>query len=91
MNTTFSTPASHDNVLAAMPLSTRRRAEASPDRQAHMDSLMTQALTIAHNTPDIRQERIEAIRAQIANGEYEIDVNSIAESLIRENPALFEE
>lgn len=57
----------------------------------HASLLLTEALNAAYNAPDIRQDRVEAIRAQIANGTYEIDSERLAESLIRENPNLFEE
>lgn len=57
----------------------------------HASLLLTEALNAAHNAPDIRRDRVEAIRAQIENGSYEIDSRKLAESLIRENPDLFEE
>lgn len=58
---------------------------------AHLGALYTEALAAAHNAPDVRQDRIEAIRAQIENGTYEIDMKRLAENLIRENPGLFED
>lgn len=57
----------------------------------HAGLLFTEALAAAHNAPDVRQDRIEAIRAQIASGDYEIDTKRLAENLIRENPGLFED
>lgn len=61
------------------------------DAGSHRELLLTVALTAAHSAPDTRQDRIEAIRAQIANGTYEVNPKRIAESLIRENPELFSE
>lgn len=58
---------------------------------AHESRLLNEALTVALNSPDVRQDRIDALRARIADGTYEIDARSIAESLLRENPALFDE
>lgn len=58
---------------------------------AHESRLLNEALNVAWNTPDVRQDRIDAIRAQIEAGTYEIDSQKIAESLLRENPALFDE
>lgn len=72
-------------------LSRESNAKLTKAIQPELDSLLTQALSVAHNTPDIRKEKIEAIRAQIANGVYEIDALHIAEALIRENPTLFDE
>lgn len=90
MNTCISTPSSFENAIIGMPLPQEDNTDCmSPD--AHRDALFTQALTIAHNTPDIREDKIAAIRAQLQNGTYEIDFKKLAESLIRENPGLFEE
>lgn len=58
---------------------------------AHAAVLYTEAMAVAHNAPDVRQDRIEAIRAQIESGAYEIDLRKLAENLIRENPDLFDE
>lgn len=57
----------------------------------HASILLTEALNAAHNAPDIRRDRVEAIRAQIESGAYEIDSRKLAESLIRENPDLFDD
>lgn len=57
----------------------------------HASLLLTEALAAAHNAPDIRQDRVEALRAQIENGSYEIDMRRLAENLIRENPDLFDD
>lgn len=46
--------------------------------------LMTEALRIARNTPDIRQDKVTAIKARIANGTYEVDAAAIALALIRD-------
>lgn len=66
---------------------------ASKDEAAmtHAGVLYTEALAAAHNAPDVRQDRVEAIRAQIESGAYEIDLRKLAENLIRENPDLFDE
>lgn len=67
------------------------RAEIRKDADAmrRKSLLMTEALAAAHNAPDTRQARIEALRARIADGSYEIDAMSLAKALIRENPGLF--
>lgn len=56
---------------------------------SHDSILMTEALACAHNAPDTRQERIDALKARIAAGEYEIDSLELASNIIRENPGLF--
>ena len=90
MRTTIPANNTCEKAIISMTLEDMQNLDPEARKQAHYDSLMTQALNIAHNTPDVRQERIDAIREQIANGTYEIDVHQIAASLIRENPALFE-
>lgn len=91
MQPTISTNCQPDKAIMGMPITDNPDVELFPDNPGHFEALMTQALTIAHNTPDVRKERVELIRAQIERGEYQIDPASIAESLIRENPGLFEE
>lgn len=76
------------NALNAEPAVQADRHASDLD---HASLLLTEALNAAHNAPDIRRDRVEAIRAQIENGSYEIDSRKLAESLIRENPDLFEE
>lgn len=45
---------------------------------------------ILQNTPDVRMERVEALRQQIARGQYEVNPLDIADkmlgSLVTENP-----
>ncbi len=50
--------------------------------------LRTDALQTASSTSDIRREKVEAIKAQIANGEYTIDTKKIATNLVRDDMAL---
>lgn len=51
--------------------------------------LLTEARRTAQNTPDVRADRVAELRAQVANGTYNIDAQAIAESLVREEPSLF--
>lgn len=56
---------------------------------SHNARLMTEAYRVAQESPDARADKIAAIAAKIANGDYKIDAKKIAVSLIRENPDLF--
>lgn len=47
--------------------------------------LRTEAHRAAQDAPDIRREKVEALKAQIAAGEYEIDSRKIAENLVKED------
>ncbi|MDR2054899.1 MAG: flagellar biosynthesis anti-sigma factor FlgM [Desulfovibrio sp.] len=51
--------------------------------------LMTEARRTAQNAPDVRADKVEELRSQIANGTYKPDSRLVAESLIREEPGLF--
>ncbi|CAK7049235.1 MAG: hypothetical protein DELT_00965 [Desulfovibrio sp.] len=51
--------------------------------------LRTEAYTTAMNAPDVRQEKIDALKAQVASGEYQPDSKAIASKLLAEEPGLF--
>ena len=51
--------------------------------------LMTEARRTAQNAPDVRSEKVEALRIQVANGTYKPDSQLIAANLVREEPGLF--
>ena len=52
--------------------------------------LLTEARRTAQNAPDVRAEKVEALRTQVSNGTYKVDSNRIAASLVREEPGLFQ-
>lgn len=56
---------------------------------ARSGMLMTQALAAAHSAPDIREDKVAAIKARLAAGTYEIDSMALAEALVDQNPGLF--
>lgn len=65
-------------------------AHAGADEGAANEALiLTQALRTAQNTPDVRMEKVLAIKASIEAGTYVIDAASIARVLVREEPGLF--
>ena len=51
--------------------------------------LLTEARRTAQNTPDVRSEKVEALRIQVSNGTYKPDSKLIAANLVREEPGLF--
>jgi len=56
------------------------KATLSTDK-ASVDALAAQALS----SPEIRQDKVEALRQAIQSGQYKIDVDGIAEAVIRES------
>ena len=42
------------------------------------------ALEIAKSTPDVRQEKIDAIKAKIKSGEYKVDAGKVADGMLKE-------
>lgn len=51
--------------------------------------LRTEAYSAAMATPEIRQSKVDAIKAKVDSGEYRADSHAIAEKLLREEPGLF--
>ena len=56
---------------------------------SHDALLLTEALQVAQNTTDIRADKVEKLRAQIAAGTYEIDNYKLACAILGEEPQLF--
>jgi negative regulator of flagellin synthesis FlgM len=54
------------------------------DKSREIANLRAKALEIARQTPDIRNDRVEAIKKQIAEGTYQIDSGKIADGMLRE-------
>lgn len=52
--------------------------------------LRTEALTTAMNTPEVRQAKVDAIKARVESGEYTVDSKAVAAKLLREEPGLFQ-
>jgi negative regulator of flagellin synthesis FlgM len=46
-----------------------------------------QAKSIATSAPDVREERVAALKKQIAEGKYKVDANAIADKLVDEHLA----
>lgn len=42
------------------------------------------AFDIAKETPDIREDRVSALKEQIQNGTYKVDAGNIADAMLRE-------
>jgi flagellar biosynthesis anti-sigma factor FlgM len=60
---------------------------ATEDRTTfHSDPTSVQSLTSqALNSPEIRQNKVDALRQSVGNGEYQIDPTKIAEAFIASN------
>jgi negative regulator of flagellin synthesis FlgM len=62
-----------------------RSVESGPSSKVALTGMalaMAQAQRIAEETPAIDEQRVESIRAAIANGSYGIDADGIAASLL---------
>lgn len=51
-------------------------------------TLHTEAYRTAMNAPEVRQDKVDAIKAQIENGTYAIDSTKIAAGLINQESSL---
>ncbi|MFV0347198.1 MAG: flagellar biosynthesis anti-sigma factor FlgM [Halodesulfovibrio sp.] len=67
-------------------------AQSSGDRVSLSNEakLRTEAYTTALNTPDVRQDKVNAIKARVDSGEYVVDSRKVAEKLINEEVELFQ-
>lgn len=66
-------------------------AQAAGDRiNVSFDGVLrTVALSSAMNAGDVRQEKVDAIRASLDNGTYTIDSRKIATKLVQDEKAIF--
>lgn len=64
-------------VKAAAPKQVADRVDVSESSR-----LFSQALVAAQATPDVRAERVEAVRAAVQNGTYQVDSRLIAERIL---------
>ena len=62
-------------------------AKAAGDRISLSDEakLRTEALGAAQAAPDVRRERVAAIKAQVESGEYQINTRKIAQKMVEED------
>ena len=51
--------------------------------------LRTEAFTAAMAAPEVRQAKVNAIKAQVDSGEYQPDSKKIAAKMLQEEPGLF--
>ncbi len=51
--------------------------------------MMAQAHGVASETPDVRAEKVSALREQVQNGTYQVDNKKVAEGIIKEDMGLF--
>ena len=51
--------------------------------------LHTQAFSVAMAAPDVRQDRVDALKAQVEGGSYVVDSKQIAQKLLQEEKELF--
>ena len=51
--------------------------------------LYTEAYSGAMNAPEVRQAKVDAIKARVDAGEYQIDTQKIAAKLLQEEQGLF--
>lgn len=51
--------------------------------------LLTEARRTAQATPDVRQEKVDALKGKVASGTYSIDTTQLASNLLKEESGLF--
>ena len=51
--------------------------------------LRTEAYSTALAAPDVRQEKVDALKSKVESGEYQINSRTVAEKLLKEEQDLF--
>jgi negative regulator of flagellin synthesis FlgM len=51
---------------------------------ASVDALASQAMS----STDVRQDRVDALRQAVSNGQYKVDPDQVAEAMLQESPKL---
>lgn len=46
---------------------------------------MAQAKSVAQSSPDVREDRIAALKAKIAEGKYQVDAQKVADKMVDEH------
>lgn len=52
--------------------------------------LRTEAYSSAMSAPDVRAEKVAALKASVQSGEYQVDSKAVASKLLQEEPGLFQ-
>ena len=62
-----------------------RKAQAPQDRVdlSPEARLLSKASKLVEQTAEVRQQRVEEIRSQLASGEFQVDAQAIAKALLR--------
>lgn len=70
----------------ARPERTRDGAKDGATPVGNRTSLTMQRIReVIHNTPDLRADRVEAVRERIRSGEYKVDAERLAQNLLSES------
>jgi flagellar biosynthesis anti-sigma factor FlgM len=62
----------------------RRAAAPGPGAQAGRNGLLEKARQIVEQTPEVRPDRVAAIKAALSRGSYVIDSRKVANALLTE-------
>ena len=75
------------NEEAAKARKERAASRSEGDRVNLSDEakLRTEAFGAASAAPEVRSDKVAAIKAQVASGEYRIDTRKIAENMVKED------
>jgi flagellar biosynthesis anti-sigma factor FlgM len=75
------------STMPTPPSAASKRASANVDISADAKdraAAQAKALQIARNTPDVREDRVASLKAQIDAGTYKVDAGKVADGMMRE-------
>lgn len=80
-----------EHRVGSHPSSAHGATSAKTDTVSVSDEavLRTEAYRTAMNAPDIREDKVNAIRDQIANGTYTVNAHRIAANMLSDERSLF--
>jgi len=79
-----------NNATSQRPTSDRGGTQAPTSHSSNVEIsdaaiLMRQASELAKSAPDVRADKVAALKAQVQNGTYRIDAKAIADKLVDEH------
>ena len=84
---TGSTARSRSAQASSPATKTRDPQSATPQISARGKE-MAQVRAAADAAPDVRQDRVDELKAQIAGGNYQVDPRAVAEALVNDHLAM---
>jgi len=81
--------AEKDSARAGRGAASKETAKGDRVSLSNTARLHTEAMRAANDAPDVRREKVEALKAKVEAGEYQVDSRKVATKIIEEEHELF--